>query len=59
MYVIMTKSIVSRLIAATEQGHLYTQIARNLLGLVTEEEKVKDASDKDRDERKRAGAFAD
>jgi hypothetical protein len=42
-----------------EQGHLYTQIARNLLGLATEEKKVKDASDKDRDERKRAGAFAD
>ena len=65
----MAKSIVSRLIATpisqlkehavTEQGHIYTQIARNLLGLVTEEEKIKDASDKERDERKRAGAFAD
>ena len=43
----------------SEQGHLYTQIARNLLELTTEEEKVKDASNKDRDEGKRAGAFAD
>jgi glutamyl-tRNA reductase len=65
----MAKSIVSRLIAApisqlkehvmTEQGHLYTQIARNLLGLSTTEEKINYASDKDRDEGKRAGTFAD
>ena len=65
----MAKSIVSRLIATpisqlkehavTKQGHLYTQIARNLLGLGTTEEKISYASDKDRNERERVGASAD
>jgi glutamyl-tRNA reductase len=65
----MAKSIVSRLIATpisqlkehavTEQGHLYTQIARSLLGLNTTEEKINYASDKDRDKRKRTSTSAD
>jgi glutamyl-tRNA reductase len=64
----MARSIISRLIntpimqlkehAGTDQGHLYTQVARVLLGLA-EQEETEDEAGKDRHQRQRVGALAD
>ncbi len=64
----MARSIVSRLInaaiiqlkerAGTGQGHLYTQVARDLFGLSGEEE-IENGTHKDRNQRQRTGALAD